>query len=128
VRLAISLTLLALSAGLLIGCGSSDQGTSPGSTAPPQTDGAQAPAGASTESCPLNAGGATGLRASGVSCGKAQKIAITWGRSSACTGEPDASRTSCTVGSYRCLGTRTAAGLAVSCSRPGRAIAFTAKS
>jgi hypothetical protein len=146
-RLAAPLLALALAAALLGGCGSSGGSTSNstgsagsheakgataphkarGATAPHKAKGATAPAGASTKSCPLSAGGASGLRATGVSCGQAQKVALAWGRQAACAAHPGASHSACAVRRYRCLGTVTARGLAVSCARPSRSIAFTAK-
>jgi hypothetical protein len=125
VRLATPLAVLALAAALLGGCGSSGEEISTGPTVPPKTNGAEAPIGASTQSCILNLGGVDGLRANGVSCGKAQKVALSWRRNAACSADPNASRSSCTVDRYRCLATRTGHGLAVSCSRPKQAIAFT---
>jgi hypothetical protein len=125
VRLATPLALVFAATGLLAGCGSADESNSTGPTGPAKSSGA--PPGATTAHCALEAEGMVGLRATGVSCGKAQKVAIAWAGSEDCAGEPGASRTACTASGYRCLGTRTERGLSVSCSQPGRAIAFTVR-
>lgn len=126
-RLAVPIAIVALSAAALVGCGdSSSEQSSSGATAPPAST-STAPAGASAHACPLSAGGAEGLRATGVSCGKAQRLAIAWRRSGECVPPAGASRSACTISSYRCLAAATGRGLAVSCARPGRAVAFTAR-
>lgn len=123
-RLATPLAVLALIGGLMVGCGGSSEGT--GSTSPP-TGPPTAPAGASAQVCPLAIGGTKGLRATGVSCGEAQRLAVTWMRSTGCEPKPGASHSACTVRGYRCIGTATDRGLSVSCARPGRSVAFTAR-
>jgi hypothetical protein len=47
-----------------------------------------------------------------------------WQRRRSCATPADASRGSCLARSYRCLSTRTDRGIAVSCARAGRSIAF----
>lgn len=126
-RLAALLAVFALAAMVLSGCGSSGDSTSTGGAAPTKAGAAEAPVGATTQSCVLNAGGAVGLRAAGVPCQEAQKVALAWRRQAACSASAGASRSACSVGRYRCLGARTDRGLAVSCARPGRAVSFTAK-
>jgi hypothetical protein len=116
--LAIALLLAALS-----GCGGSSGGS--GSTTSPGAGSSTSPAGASVHACPLSVGGVNGLQATGVSCGEAQPLASAWRRSSGCAASPGASHSACTVRGYRCIGTVTGRGLAVSCSRPGRAVSFT---
>jgi hypothetical protein len=111
------------------GCGSSDSGeTMP--TEPSQPAGGAprgetpAPAGSVAKSC-VGAGGAKGLvRATGVSCTKARAIAAEWRNTPRCTSPAGASRFSCAVSGYRCLGVATQLGIAVSCARPQRSIAF----
>jgi hypothetical protein len=98
-----------------------------GGSAAPDAGGSTAPAGASARACVLSTGGAAGLRATGVACGTAQRLAIAWRHSTACAPAADASRAACTVRSYRCLATSTDRGLAVDCSRPGRSVAFTVR-
>lgn len=116
--LAIALLLAALS-----GCGGSSDET--GSTTLPRAGSSTSPAGASVHACSLDVGGVKGLRAAGVSCGEAQRLASAWRRNAGCAANPGASHSACTVRGYRCIGTVTGRGLAVSCSRPGRAVSFT---
>ncbi len=128
-RLASAIAIVALAAALLGGCGSSSDGgaSSGGSTAAPKASESGAPAGASAQACVLNVDGASGLRVTGISCGKGQKTAIAWQRDASCRPADGGSQAGCTVGGYRCIATATDRGLAVSCARPGRSIAFTAK-
>jgi hypothetical protein len=126
-RLAVPLAVFVLAPAALAGCGSSGDSASTGGAAPSKAGGAKAPVGAATQSCVLNAGGASELRAVGVPCREAQKVALTWGEQPACSASADASRSACSVGRYRCLGARTDRGLAVACARPGHSISFRSK-
>lgn len=130
-RLATSLAIVVLAAALLAGCGSSSSSsggsTQTGSTAPSKAGTSGGPIGASARSCDTHAGDAEGLRAVGVSCGEARRVLYGWQRTGACSSPSGASRSSCSTGSYRCLGAKTDRGVAVSCSRPGRSVAFIAK-
>lgn len=127
-RLAAPLLILALAAALLGGCGGSSDGTSPGSTAEPQAGSSTAPAapkGAAAKACALDAGGIRGLRATKVSCGEAQRIALAWRAAPDCA--KTGSRSGCSVKSYRCAATATGRGWSVSCAKPGASIAFTVR-
>lgn len=124
-RLATFVAFLVLAAGLPLGCGGSSGESSTGSSSPGARS-STAPAGSSVRACPLNVGGIRGLRATGVSCGEAQRVASAWRRSSGCVATPDASHGACTVRSYRCIATATDRGWSVSCAKPSRSIAFTA--
>lgn len=103
------------------GCGSSDTSDS---TAP-SSEGA--PAGATAKSCSGAIAGTESLRVTGVDCSIGRGVAATWSDHEACVPGGEASRTFCTVGEYRCLGATSDRGVAVSCARPGRSIAFVAR-
>jgi hypothetical protein len=107
---------VALVAILASGCGSSGTDSSgEGSTK------TAAPHGAAALAC------AGALRVSGVDCTTGRDVISAWTAKKACQPTPGASRTSCTAGAYRCLGTTTERGLAVSCVQPGRSISFVSK-
>jgi hypothetical protein len=55
----------------------------------------------------------------------AQKVRLAWERNPDCKPPRGASRWGCSVGSYRCQGVVTGRGWSISCSRPGRSLAFT---
>jgi hypothetical protein len=94
-----------------------------GQTPPP----GKAPVGASAKSCDSYAADAEALRATNIPCDQAQQVVYGWQREPACAVPSAASRSSCLTRSYRCQAARTDRGLAVSCSRAGESIAFTAK-
>lgn len=120
------LAVLALIAGLLLGCGGSSSESSTGGT---QSHGGTStgPAGATARDCNPGEAGVTGLTATGTTCTEARHLMLGWTHSSACRPPKGASRSSCPALSYRCLATATDRGWSVSCSKPGRAIAFTAR-
>lgn len=120
--LGAGLLAVALLAILVSGCGSSDTSSSgEGSTK------TAAPQGAAVPACTGAAAGIRAVRASGVDCATGRDVAAGWTAKSACRASAGASRTSCVVGDYHCLGTATERGLAVSCARPGRSISFVVK-
>lgn len=124
-RRATPLAVLAVAAALLLGCGgsSSESSTSGGG----QPHGGTAPAGATARSCRSGEAGVTGLKATGTTCTEARHLMLGWTHSSACQPRQGASRSSCPALSYRCLATATDRGWSVSCAKPGRAIAFSAR-
>jgi hypothetical protein len=125
-RLAAPIAIAVLAAALVAGCGGSSDGGSTSSTeAPPSTS--TAPAGASAGSCPTAPNGAQALHATGISCDGAKGVVLAWQQSGSCAPAGGASRSGCRAGGYRCLSTVTDLGVAVSCSRPGRSLAFLAK-
>jgi hypothetical protein len=126
-RLLTPIATLALAAALLAGCGSSGDGSTSTGSAPPSSSGATAPAGASAQSCETQAVDAEALRATGLGCDQAGRLMLAWQRDPGCAPAKGASRSSCTVSSYRCLGVVAAEGVAVSCAQPGRSIAFVAR-
>lgn len=123
-RIAASTIAIALLlAALLSGCGSSSDvktdseartGTVPGG----------APIGARPKRCGKDVADAHGqLLATNVNCDTALKVVIAWNeRGDPCTAKE--SRPACTVSGFRCIGAHTDRGMAVSCSQPGRSIAF----
>ncbi len=127
-RLAPALAIFALALALLGGCGSSgDSDGSMPSQAPP-AGGADAPIGASAHRCDGQSGGADELRATGLPCDEAKKLAAAWASEGSCAPADGASRSSCRLeGGYDCLTAVTDRGLAVSCARPGSSVAFTVR-
>lgn len=127
-RLATPLAIVALAAALLAGCGgSSDDGTGTDTGTAPPANGSSAPAGATAKNCPTHAADTRGLRATGLGCKQARQLMDEWGRSKGCAAPADSSRSSCSLGPYRCLAAATDRGLMVSCARSGESIAFTVK-
>jgi hypothetical protein len=115
-RLAVPLLLLACSGLLAVGCGdSAEESTSSSPTAP---------VGAMAKSCETFAADVEALRATAVPCDQARQVMYGWQREGSCGLAAGASRNSCLTRSYRCLGTRTDRGVAVSCARAGESIAF----
>jgi hypothetical protein len=113
---------VALVAILASGCGSSSTNSSrEGSTK------TAAPPGAVVLSCASTPAGVGALRVSGTGCPTGRDVVASWTAKDACATPAGTSRTSCTVGSYRCLTAATERGLAVSCARPGSSISFVAK-
>lgn len=129
--LAAGLLAVALLAILVAGCGSSDTGSSDkGSNTGSSDKGSTKttePQGAAARACAGTPASVGALRVSGVACATGRDIVAGWTAKGACAAAADSSRTSCTVGAYRCLGTATDRGLAVSCARPGRSISFVVK-
>ncbi len=127
--LAALVTLAALAAG----CGSSDNSSSESPSTPGRAPTAtakspEAPPGASVRSCAGTVAGTGQLRVTGIGCDVGRGVVAVWAGKPACSSPAGASRYSCTVhGGYRCLAASTARGIAVSCSRSGRSIAFVAK-
>jgi hypothetical protein len=119
---AAGLLAIALLAIPVTGCGSADTGSSgEGSTK------TTAPPGAAVLACSGTPAGAGALRASGVTCDTGRNVVAGWAAKAACAAPAGSSRTSCTVGAYRCLGVAANRGLTVSCARPGRSISFVIK-
>ena len=126
----LSLALAVLAASLCVllgsGCGSSSENTEGSPTSGGGTT-SKAPLGASAQSCAVTVTGISGLRVSGVGCSAGQDIALGWDKKGSCRAPAGASRASCDVGGYRCLGAATERGLAIGCAGPGRSISFVVK-
>jgi hypothetical protein len=56
-----------------------------------------------------------------------QEVRAAWERNPGCKPPREASRWGCSVGAYRCLGVVTDRGWSISCSKPGRSVAFTVR-
>jgi hypothetical protein len=124
----IALAALAvLVAMVAAGCGSSSDetaGTS-GTTAPPAstTPGQEAPIGVRAKGCG-DTGSSGEVRVTGVSCELGRSLVTGWYKNGDCSAPEAASRMSCRVGGFICLGAVTDRGVAVTCAAPGRSVAF----
>jgi hypothetical protein len=120
---------LALVAGVLLvaGCGSTGSGSGDESSSTSATEPTGAPPGAAAQSCAAGERGVTALRATGVPCATAAQVAAGWVASPGCPPAGGATRTSCDVGRYRCLGLHADRGVAVSCARAGHSVSFLAR-
>jgi len=119
--LTIPLAILALALAVAAaGCGSSSDETS-GTT--PAND-QEAPVGARAERCGEGATSGGEIRVTGVSCELGRSLVAGWYKDSACSAPKGASRTSCKLGEFTCLGAATDRGVAVTCAGPGRSVAF----
>ncbi len=147
-RLSIPLVLLCACAALLAaGCGGGSAGTGAGTTAPAGESGGgaaesggagggtskkatapNAPAGSKVVACEEGREGAVQLRATAVDCATARATMQKWESSHACTLGKDASRSSCSIGAFRCQAVRVDRGAAVSCARPDGDVSFIVKS
>lgn len=119
-RLALPLTIVALLAGLLAGCGgssSTESSSGGGAIAPAETQ--SAPPGASSHAC-----GEQTLRVSAVPCEEAKAVLTAWRAAPACRIQGGASHASCKVRGYLCIAARQGEEQAVSCARPGHSILF----
>jgi hypothetical protein len=125
-RPAATIALLALTAALLAACGPSSSGDGTGSAGSTSTQ-RGGPPGASVQVCATKNAGVLSLQATAVSCAGAQEVLRAWEGEEECVAAQGASHSACTVRGYRCIGAATGVGLAVSCARPGHAIAFVAK-
>jgi hypothetical protein len=109
------------------GCGSSDESET---SAPPAssstTPGQEAPIGVRAKSCD-GTGSSGDVRVTGVSCELGRSLVAGWHRNGACSGREGASRLSCRLGRFICIGAITDRGVAVTCAAPGRSVAFLAR-
>ena len=112
-----------------VGCGSSsDETTGASETAAPHaststTPGQEAPIGVRAKACD-GTGSNSEVRVAGVSCELGRSLAAGWYKDSDCSAPEGASRTSCRLGRFVCLGAVTDRGVAVTCAAPGRSVAF----
>jgi hypothetical protein len=139
-RSSLALTAVGIVAAALLvaGCGGGSSGgsnsTAPGAGggatgggAPKKATAPNAPAGSKVVDCQEGRMEAVQLRASAVDCGTARQTMRRWVSSHACTLGRSGSRSSCSLGTFRCQAVRVDRGASVSCARPGADIAFIAK-
>jgi hypothetical protein len=107
--------------------GGATGGGTPGGGAPKKATAPNAPAGSRVVACKEGAVDMEGLRATAVDCGSARETMRQWGRSRGCSLGKGGSRSSCSLGGFRCQAVRTDRGAAVSCARPGGDVSFVAK-
>ena len=127
-----------LDAALLVGgCGGGSSGgsssTAPAGGAkeggkPKKATAPNAPAGSKVVSCAENSVETEQLRATEVDCATARTTMRRWESSHACTLGKGSSRSSCSLGGFRCQAVRAGSNASVSCARPGGAISFIARS
>lgn len=124
-----SFLVLAIAAPVAVmdGCGasSSDQGSPGARRMSPRAP--TAPIGASARRCADAVAGVEGLRVSGVGCAEGHGIVASWADARRCSDPAGASRFSCPIAGYRCLGAATDRGIAVTCASPGRSVSFVAR-
>ena len=127
--IALAVLAIAVATTAAAGCGSSSEETTgaSGTTAPPAststTPPQEAPVGVRARNCGgLGSGGQ--VRVTGASCALGRSLVAGWYKDSACSGSKGASRTSCRLGEFSCLGAVTDRGVAVTCAAPGRSVAF----
>ena len=85
--------------------------------------GAGSPIGVRAKSCE-GAGSSDEVRVTGVSCELGRSLVSGWYKDRDCSAPEGASRTSCRLGRFTCLGAVTDRGVAVTCATPGRSVAF----
>lgn len=120
--------LAVLAAALLVaGCGGGSSTTAPTDTgkrtAPQKATSPNAPAGSRVVECKENRLETRQLRATVVDCGTARSTMKHWESSHACT-LGDGSRSSCSVGGFRCQAVKVEKGASVSCAGPEGDVAW----
>lgn len=125
-RSAVAVLAVLTAALFVAGCGggssSSSSSTAPKST-PKKATAPNAPAGSRVTSC----GEGTRLRATAVSCETARAMVGAWERNQDCAPAAGASRSSCSIGRFRCQSVHVDQGIAVSCAGPAANVAFLVK-
>jgi hypothetical protein len=123
--LTILLVLSFATAVATTGCGSSsDETTGPPASTSTTREKREAPIGVRAERCGGGTASGGEVRVTGVSCELGRSLVAGWYKDSACSAPKGASRTSCRLGRFTCLGAVTDRGVAVTCAAPGRSVAF----
>jgi hypothetical protein len=124
------LAFLLLAALLVAGCGGGSSSTMPTGdgegTMPKKATSPNAPAGSKVVSCAENRMEMEQLRATEVGCATARATMERWERSHVCT-LGDGSRSSCSLGGFRCQAVKVEKGASVSCAGPQGDVSFIAK-
>jgi hypothetical protein len=121
---------LVLAALLLAGCGGGSSSTAPsgggneGTT--PKATSPNAPAGSKVVSCGEDRMETIQLRATAVDCATARATMKQWESSHVCT-LGDGSRSSCSLGGFRCQAVKVDKGASVSCAGPQGDVSWIAK-
>lgn len=122
--------LLVLFVALLVGgCGGGSSSTAPsggGENTAPKATSPNAPAGSKVVPCAENRMEMEQLRATEVGCATARATMARWESSHACT-LGDGSRSSCSLGAFRCQAVKVDKGASVSCAGPKGDVSFIAK-
>jgi hypothetical protein len=138
---AVVVSAAVLMAGCGGGSGSSSSSTAPGGGAgtgggvsggpskgaPKKATAPNAPAGSKVVACGERATEMAQLRATAVGCGAARATMQHWASTHACSLGKGSSRSSCSVGPFRCQAVRVDRGAAVSCAQQGGDVSFIAK-
>ncbi|MBS1861586.1 MAG: hypothetical protein JSS68_07715 [Actinobacteria bacterium] len=103
------------------GAGAGEGGAPKKATAP------NAPAGSKVVACEVSGGGTMLLRATAIDCGTARTTMRHWQSSGACATSDSGSRSSCSLGGFRCQAVKVDRGVAVSCAKEGADVSFIAK-
>jgi hypothetical protein len=133
---ATALAVLVAAALLVAGCGGAGSGGSSSTTpeggpakegAPKKATAPNAPAGSKVVSCSEGGGESAQLRATAIDCGTARVTMKHWESSGACALGKGDSRSSCTIGEFRCQAVKVDRGASVSCAMQGGDVAWIAK-
>jgi len=125
-RSAVAVLVVLAAALLVAGCGGGSGGGSNSTTreaTPKEATSPNAPAGSKVVSCSENRMETKQLRATTVDCGTARATMKRWESSHACT-LGDGSRSSCSLGGFRCQAVKVDKGAAVSCAGPQGDVAW----
>jgi hypothetical protein len=133
------LIVVSFAALLVAGCGGggSSAGSSSTTSKPPTVNpggrakkakAPNAPAGSKATPCPGGGTGVAGVRAVAMGCGEARAAVKRWQGNPACRVGKGGSRSSCSLGAYRCQAISVERGAVVSCARPdGSDVSFIAR-
>jgi hypothetical protein len=99
----------------------------PAGKAPAEEKAPGAPVGVRAKVCKSGRAADGEVRVTGVPCEFGRLVVIGWHENDGCEPPSGASRTSCRLGGFTCLGAKTGRGLAITCAAAGRSVAFVAE-